>query len=117
MHGFSFVLICTSPVQGRSHGGCPRCPGTPLDKKCLEGGTGIKNTIHRVKDFLHWRALPLENSWLRPCYLKRKIFDTTIEITIDPDCHSYQTSVCFRFSIHLAKFLYFNIDECFHYTN
>jgi len=38
-------------AQGRSQGGCPRCPGTPLGQKISEVGTELKNHSQELKFF------------------------------------------------------------------
>jgi hypothetical protein len=52
--------------QGRSQEDA-RAPS--LKKKMPGEGYRVKKAIRRVKDFLRWRAPPLENSWLCPCML------------------------------------------------
>jgi hypothetical protein len=48
---FQFRLRISAGLNGQT-----RIGGVPLEKKCLEGGTGIKKTIRRVKDLLRWWA-------------------------------------------------------------
>ena len=37
--------------QGRSQGGCPRCPGTPLGEKIPEGEYRFENLLTKIKKF------------------------------------------------------------------
>ena len=38
-------------IQGRSQGGCPRCPGTPLGEKIPEGEYRFENLLTKIKKF------------------------------------------------------------------
>jgi hypothetical protein len=44
--------------QGRSQGGCPRCPGTPLGQKIPGGGYRAEKLFARAKNFSRWWAPP-----------------------------------------------------------
>jgi hypothetical protein len=60
-----FSDFCRSFVPGRSQGGCPRCPGTPLGQKIPGGGYRAEKLFARAKIFSRWRAPPLAYFWLR----------------------------------------------------
>ena len=44
-------MLGTATEQGRSQGGCPRCPGTPLGEKIPEGEYRFENLLTKIKKF------------------------------------------------------------------